>query len=103
MEPSVLASKRFVPSIALYFRKQAQNKSPVRRFATLRAVYGQTSFGFFANGAIATAKAAPNALVSMKSAMMNDFIDGGAFEYEYSRPVTFARISEMAMKKYVGA
>jgi hypothetical protein len=46
----------------------------------LRAVYNHTRFGFFAKGAIAAANAAPNALVNMNRAMMNDFIDAGALE-----------------------
>ena len=92
-----------VPSIESFFLKEIQNKRPAHSVAMLSPVYSQTRFGSFANGAMAAAKAAPNAFVNMNNAMMNDFIDGGAFVYAYSRPVTFAKISEMAMKKYVGA
>ena len=34
--------------------------------------------------------------------MTNDFMDGGAFVKAYSSPVTLAKISDTAMKKYAG-
>ena len=72
------------------------------RVAMQRPVYIHANLGSFAIGASAIPSADPNADCRRKMDMTNDFMDGGAFVKAYSSPVTLAKISDMAMKKYAG-
>lgn len=65
-------------------------------------LYIQTNFGSSAVGLSAIPSAFPSAVCNRKIDMTKHFILGGAFVKAYSNPVTTAKISLIAIKKYAG-
>lgn len=76
-----------------------QNKIPAMNAETAKPVKVHTILGSTLTGDNAIPNAAPNALVTRKSDITNDFILTGALVYAYSRPVIDARISLMAINQ----
>jgi hypothetical protein len=86
----------------LYFLNKNQKTQPAMNAEILIPVYIQTNLGSTLTLERAVPSAAPNAVVSRNMDMTNDFMEGGALVYAYSRPVMEAKISEKAMRTYDG-
>ena len=98
-----LFSSAFIDfSLAFRCLKHTQKSPAAMIIAMQRPVYIHTNFGSLAIGASAIPSADPNADCRRKMDMTNDFMDGGALVKAYSSPVTLAKISDTAMKKYAG-
>ena len=84
-------------------RERENEEKKEKKFEGFDVLYIQTNFGSVAVGLRAIPSALPNAFCNKKIAMTKHFILGGAFVKAYSNPVTLAKISLMAIKKYAGA
>lgn len=83
--------------------REGNEEKEEKKFEGFNVLYIQTNFGSVAVGLRAIPSALPNAFCNKKIAMTKHFILGGAFVKAYSNPVTLAKISLMAIKKYAGA
>src|SRR5277367_6512010 len=98
----MLSIASILSSCLLYFLNKIQKRHPEMNAARLIPVYIQTNLGSTLTLERAIPSAAANATVSKYMDMTNDFMDGGALVYAYSRPVIEAKISETAMRMYEG-
>src|SRR6266536_3054748 len=81
----------------IQLEKQTPKIPPTMNDATQRPTNNHIICGSPTRVMKASPMAYPKALVKRYIACTNDFIDGGAFMYAYSRPVTEAKISETPM------